>query len=397
MKRIPKALSFLLLCAAVGCGDEASDAAGSGGFGGTGGMGATGGVGATGGLGGSGGSGGTGGQGSLVPEKLSEWALFDDIPNQIPADDVVPFEVTSPLFTDYAIKHRFVHVPEGETIEYSDTERWQSPVGTIYVKTFAFPVDERDPETGEQLIETRLMVHEEEGWRVHTYVYGDDQSDADRLVVGADVEVSWIDSDGQTRTIENYAIPSNGQCRDCHGAAPDTRTLGPSTGMLNRDNDYGDGPVNQIDHLASLGWLDRVPPPVEERMTLIDPLDESSGADIHERARSYFVPNCSHCHAPDGEASEHQLFLDYANMDPATGDPFNWGVCKVPTAAGNGDCIQSFDVVPGDPDMSLMVCRMESENAADFMPPLGRSISHQEGVDLIRAWIADMDPGPCSG
>jgi uncharacterized repeat protein (TIGR03806 family) len=350
-----------------------------------------------GGTGGSAGMGGTGG--TMIPDvrnKLSEWELFIDIPNQIPAPGVVPYDVTSPLFSDYAVKPRFVMVPEGKKFHYSNTERWQSPVGTIYVKTFAYPVDECDAGLGLQLIETRLLVHEESGWKVFTYAYGDDPSDADRIITGANLSVSWTDCNGVVQTIESYHIPSNGECRDCHSPVPDTRTLGPSTGMLNMDNDYGEGSVNQIDYFDSLGWLDTTPPPADERLTYVNPFDPESDADVHERTRSYFDSNCSHCHAPDGEFEEHQLFLDYQSMDPVTGNPFNWGVCKKPTAASREDCTLVYDVVPLAPDSSLLLCRVASTNSIEMMPPLGRSVAHTQGVELINEWILGLDPASCS-
>ena len=34
--------------------------------------------------------------------------------------------------------------------------------------------------------------------------------------------------------VPEYFVPDNGTCTDCHGTPPDGRTLGPSTGMLNR-------------------------------------------------------------------------------------------------------------------------------------------------------------------
>ncbi len=400
MKHIYDVLILLLLCVSVACGDEAAGAGGgNGGAGGTAGVGGSGGAGGAAGVGGSGGAGGDGGSGGAVsgiPNELSAWDLFADIPNQVPAEGVVPYEVTSPLFSDYAEKLRFVSVPDGKTLQYSATERWLSPVGTIYVKTFAYPVDERDPSLGLQLIETRLLVHEESGWKVYTYVYGDDPSDAVRLTTGKNVEVSWINMEGEVQTVEAYRIPSNGECRKCHGTTPDTRTLGPSTGMLNMNNDYGEGPENQIDHLASLGWLDTTPPPADERLTYVDPFDEDSGADVHERTRSYFSSNCSHCHAPDGDAEEHQLFLDYESMDPVTGDPFNWGVCKRPTAAGRAECTLEFDVVPLDPAASLLLCRVVSTDPVEVMPPVGRTVTHTEAAELIRQWIEELDPAPCS-
>jgi hypothetical protein len=241
-----------------------------------------------------------------------------------------------------------------------------------------------------------LLVHEDSGWKVHTYAYGDEQNDAVRITIGKNLSVSWIDINGDTQTVESYRIPSNGECRKCHNPVPRTRTLGPSTGMLNMDNDYGEGPVNQIDYFDSLGWLEPKPPPENARLTYVDPFDTESDADVHERTRSYFDANCSHCHAPDGEAAEHSLFLDYASMDPVTGDPYNWGVCKKPTAASRTECMLKYDVVPLDPDNSLLLCRVKSTDSIEMMPPVGRTVTHTEAVALIDAWIEGLDPSSCS-
>src|SRR6185312_16128430 len=69
---------------------------------------------------------------------LEEWKLFADAPKQEPANGVIPYEVNAPLFSDYAAKHRFIYVPDGKKIGYSDTDTWSFPVGTILVKTFSY-------------------------------------------------------------------------------------------------------------------------------------------------------------------------------------------------------------------------------------------------------------------
>jgi uncharacterized repeat protein (TIGR03806 family) len=401
--------SFLLLLAAVGCGSSSSGTAGTGGSGGTAGFGGAGGEGGSAGSGGTAGGGGEGGEGgeggSTSPKGLlSEWGLFKDIRLQVPEDGVIPFEVTSPLFTDDSIKHRWVTLREGGKIEYSQNERWQSPVGTIYVKTFAYPPKDLsvpNPDTREQLIETRLIIHEADGWKVWVYVYNEDMTDAVLTIGGLTVSVSWTDELGDTYGINNYGVPSNGACRKCHGTTPDTRTLGPSTGMLNTDNTYPEGPSNQIDQLDFLGMLNNAPPPEDAenpRITYVDPVPYNEAcADgdwecTHTAARSWLDSNCAHCHAPDGEVADKLLFLDWASMDPITGDTTSWGVCKIPTSAGNGvECTQRYDIFPGDPDLSLMLCRIESVTAGEMMAPLGRSTVHVLGADVIRQWIAEMD------
>src|SRR5687767_10982997 len=66
-------------------------------------------------------------------ETLDEWHLFSDAATQKPADRVVPYDVVSQLYADRALKHRFLHIPEGEVIRYDGDAKWEFPVGTILV------------------------------------------------------------------------------------------------------------------------------------------------------------------------------------------------------------------------------------------------------------------------
>jgi len=448
-------VSISLLVAAIGCDSSSSGAAGTGGSGGQGGQA---------GMGGDGGSGGDIGQKgnchSSVPELLSEWGVFTDIRNQVPAAGVIPFEVTSPLFTDNALKHRFVTLRKGGKIEYfNDTTRWQSPVGAIYVKTFAYPPNLEDPNTDglEQLIETRIMAHvaaeddrlgcsgADSCWQVHVYVYNEEMTDAVCQSGGATVSIEYTNpvekecSDDQSpceldedcpgfisgatcdhvqESVPEYGVPANGACRRCHGA-DDTRTLGPSTGMLNRGNEYiaGEPVANQIDQLYELEMLAPKPPTDKDlRTTYVEPVlytqPEPEGcqtpACFHEAARSYFDSNCSQCHAPDGEGKGTGLWLDYASMDPVGATPADfrrWGVCRTPTSAGGvkncGDA--KVDILPGDPDNSILLCRINSTTPSEMMAPLGRSLVDENGYDVIRQWITDLPllfpdmPTSCEG
>jgi len=196
-----------------------------------------------------------------------------------------------------------------------------------------------------------------------------------------------------------YDVPTRSECRKCHGAiepvngAQPTRPLGPTTLQLQREVDYGAGPENQIDHLEALGLLRDVTQSPRERSAYVDPMDE--GASLSERARAYLATNCANCHAADGEALDKSLWLDFASTAPDQ-DPYRYGVCKMPTSAGNADCDAVVDIVPGDPDNSLMVCRMELVGKGQ-MPPLGRNLVHRQGIALVRAWIAELDAADCFG
>lgn len=330
---------------------------------------------------------GDAGAGAYPPERLSDWGLFEDPAAQVPAPGVVPYEIISPLFSDYAAKHRFIRIPEGSRIEYTDEGDWGFPTGTVIVKTFGFLHDLREPAAGERLVETRLLVLEEDGkWHPYIYLWNEAMTDAVLTQVGARIGVEWTHTDGEHRTLE-YRVPNAVQCANCHGGRDAPTPIGPRTAQMDRDFDYGDGPVNQIDHLASLGWFSEPPPPASERRRLVDPF---AAGDLDARARSYLDANCAHCHSERGAAGQSGLWLGAEIVEQG-----RLGVCKVPVAAGETGG-RRFDIVPGAPDESVMVFRMESDVPGIKMPELPSLLPHAEGVALVREWIAAMPPQACN-
>ncbi|MCZ7683212.1 MAG: hypothetical protein M5U28_32185 [Sandaracinaceae bacterium] len=155
--------------------------------------------------------------GTYPPERLSAWGLFADGAAQRPVEGVVPYEIISPLFSDYAAKHRFIRIPEGESIGYTAQGDWVFPAGTVLVKTFGFLRDLDDPSAGEHVVETRLLVLEDDGeWHPYVYLWDEDTSDAVLTQVGARVDVAWTHTDGAVRELE-YRVPNAVQCANCHG------------------------------------------------------------------------------------------------------------------------------------------------------------------------------------
>jgi uncharacterized repeat protein (TIGR03806 family) len=324
-----------------------------------------------------------------APDTLDAWHLFANAAKQLPGPRTIPYDVIAPLFSDYAEKKRFLYVPEGAVIGYDARERWQLPEGSILIKTFSYYADVRHPEKGERLLETRLLVFT--GGRVvpHTYVWNDAQTQAERKVAGKRLNASWVTADGQTRE-NGYDVPNTNQCHDCHGKPEVADTLGLVTRQLDRTLDFGDGPENQIDHLAALGLFDVAPEPHAQRERLVDPFGKAS---LSERARSYLDANCAHCHGQGGDTSTSSMWLGWFDTAPDQ-DPTRWGVCKRPTSAAGATCEREVDIVPGQPDQSIYMCRLESDEPKVQMPPLGRNLMHAEGVQLLRAWISLLE-GSC--
>jgi uncharacterized repeat protein (TIGR03806 family) len=310
--------------------------------------------------------------------RLSSWQLFDDIASQTPATGVIPYDLTTPLFSDYTTKERFVRLPAGTTAAWSADDPLGLPVGSVLVKTFSYLHDRRDPSLGRTLLETRVLVHGETGWHGTSYVYGGDTDDAKIAIAGGIIDASWIHDDGSART-NHYVVPNQNQCKLCHAEHDDVVTpVGPKVRNLQPD---------RVQALIDAGALVDAPPS-DQWPRAITAFDPASGT-LEERARAWLDINCGFCHNPRGAARTSGLYLDHAQTDPA-----KFGVCKAPVATGRGSGNLQYDIVPGAPDASIMISRLESTDPEIRMPELGRNLVHAEGVALIREWIASM-PGGC--
>lgn len=316
---------------------------------------------------------------------ISQYNLFKDPAAQIPNDGLVPYDLNTPLFSDYSNKHRFIYVPKGSAAKYDPEHTLDFPVGTCIVKTFGYLNDMRDPSKGEKIIETRLLIHKPEGWVGLPYRWNDDMSDAKLAVAGGREEVSWIHSDGETRSL-NYIIPNMNQCKQCHENKKVLLPIGPKARHLNKDYAYDTGAENQLQHLAKLGYLTGLPADFNDVPRLPNAADPSSGT-LEQRARAYLDINCAHCHNPDGPAYVSGLDLAYNQHELG-----RIGVMKPPVAAGRGSGNFRVGIMPGKPDESILVYRIESTDPGVMMPQLPRQMVHTEGVELIKAWIAGMEP-----
>lgn len=315
--------------------------------------------------------------------KLSEYGFFTGaLAHMQPAEGVLPYELNSPLFSDYALKARFIKLPEGTQMVYDPDEVLDLPVGTAIAKTFYYPEDLRKPDGARRLIETRVLLHEPKGWVALPYVWDEAQTEAVLEVTGATQAVSWIDEAGKARQLD-YRVPNVNQCKGCHLRGKDVVPIGPSARQLNRPFAQGGAVAqNQLAHWAAEGHLAQLP----DMATVPAITDwQDASAALHDRARAYLDINCAHCHRPDGPASTSGMFLQWSERDPT-----RWGVNKAPVAAGRAAGKRRYGIVPGKPQQSILLYRMESEDAGIMMPEIGRKMIHREGVALIKDWIAAM-------
>lgn len=323
-------------------------------------------------------------QAAFIPkDKLSEYGFFTgNLADLKPADGVVPYDLITPLFTDYAQKQRFVYVPKGTQVAYNDSFPLEFPVGSVIIKHFYYPFDERHPEKGRRIMETRVLARGEGGWQAMPYIWNDEQTDAVLEVGGGTREVTWKDIKGKKRTF-TYVIPSTNQCKGCHIRGKKMSPIGPSARQLNSDYGYTEGKANQLQYWQSHGMMAGLPADMGRVPRLANWTDPAESLD--RRARAWLDINCGHCHNPVGPANTSGLLLDIHNQNPTA-----LGVLKTPVAAGRGAGDLRFDIVPGKPDESILIFRVHSADPGIMMPELGRTLIHEESVALLREWISAM-------
>lgn len=318
------------------------------------------------------------------PKKLSAWRLFTGTGSDLkPNRGVIPYDLNTTLFSDYASKHRFVWMPQGQAAKYKPDDTFEFPRGTILVKTFAYP----DAALGgkERRIETRLLVNSNDGWFALPYVWNAAQTDA-ALDMNADaVDVKWKNPAGAGTSI-HYAIPNANECRECHDQNKITGPIGPKARHLNRDIDYPEGRFNQLAYWTRIGYLKGAPDPAQAPRQAV--WDDARSGSLESRARAYLDVNCAHCHSPSGAAGNTGLYL--SDLDT---NPVHIGFCKTPVATGKASADMLFDAVSGHPEVSILVHRMASDEPKIMMPEIGRTIAHKEGVELIREWLASLKGG----
>jgi len=306
---------------------------------------------------------------------LRDTGLYADWDSKGIGPEKIRFSPQYPLWTDGAIKTRWMELPPGTFIDASDPDAWQFPVGTRFWKEFAFG----------RRAETRFIEHTAEGWKYATYAWSDDESAAD-LAPERGIARSVVIRDGV-----RHGIPSRSDCKSCHEGSP-ARILGFSTLQLSTDRD------------PNAPHAEALPPDAVTLRTLVDrglvrglPAHLAGGspriaatAPVARAALGYLHGNCSYCHTLSGELASLKFSLLYP-----VAESFEHPPAQETTVGQISKFVPSIWEAPGErvragePDRSVLALRMASRNPVAQMPPLGSRIVDEEGVALIRKWIAE--------
>jgi uncharacterized repeat protein (TIGR03806 family) len=306
-------------------------------------------------------------QAGELPALLSQTGCADPDDPTRPTAGMIPYDVNAPLWSDGADKERYLAIPDGTTITIGQDGDWELPIGAVAVKTFS---------VGGKRVETRLfMRHDDGGWGGYTYEWNDAGTDATLLPAG------------KRRLLDGaraWAYPSRTQCIECHSSAAGG-TIGFETAQLNRDAVYP-STNRRSNQLATLDHIGVFAAPLASPPAELPRLADPDGRDpVEARARSYLHANCSHCHRPMG-GGQGTMDLRFALPLPDT------VTCNADATQGAVGTATKL-VTPGAPDTSILSLRMHATDAKR-MPPVGVSVTDEQGTDVIDGWIRSLTACP---
>ncbi|HEY3855972.1 MAG TPA: chitobiase/beta-hexosaminidase C-terminal domain-containing protein [Verrucomicrobiae bacterium] len=326
-----------------------------------------------------------------IPTLLSQAGVFNDTPNMIPVGSLIPYVPNTPLWSDSALKTRYMSVPNSgglntpnQQIGFALTGGWTFPSGTVFVKTFELQTNLADTNSIRRL-ETRLLVRDTNGvvYGV-TYKWNPDNSDAVLLSNSLTEAVTIIGA--ASNYVQNWYYPSPADCLTCHTPL-ESYVLGVNTRQLNGKQTYpATGTTdNQLRALNRIGMF--YPAFDEASISNFAQLASLTNinAPLAQRARSYLDANCAQCHQPGGTG----ITFDARYDTPLT----NQNIINAAAAFSLGYDNAKI-VSPSDVWRSVLYARMNTLNPTTKMPPLARNTIDANAIAVMAAWINSLGGTP---
>ncbi len=310
-----------------------------------------------------------------VRAKISQQGLYADIATYAISPAAIEYKPVYELWSDGAVKRRWIVLPDGEQINTSVMDHWIFPVGTKLFKEFAAPDG--------KLLETRIVEVKPDGmFFIATFVWLADQSDA------------ILNNNGVEDVLgTEHNVPNKTRCLTCHNGEPG-KVLGFSAYQLSKD-----GAAPTLRSLAAAGKL-TTPPPADTDYRV-----PGAGTPA-QAALGYLHANCGNCHNPAGTA--HIDSCDAVSMPgqlvdcmllrlsvtEANGfDPLQTGMAQ--SLIGRTTHSNSFPgfsrLTPADVEDSAIYVRPNQRGgAAQMPPPYASEKVDTTGVAAIAAWINSL-------
>jgi len=222
-----------------------------------------------------------------------------------------------------------------------------------------------------------LLIKKADEWIFANYIWNEDQTEASFDLIGGYVDVEWL-LDGETKNV-NYRIPSESECFTCHKSNAVHIPISPKPQNLDLDFTYEEGTKNQLQKWIEMGYLTNSLPTTID--AVVDWTDESQT--LNSRMRAYVDINCAHCHIEEGHCNYRPVRFAYKE----SGTDINMGVCVDPETVidPNTKIVEPLNI-----DTSVLYFRLNTTAEEYRMPLMGRTLIHQEAVELVEQWINSL-------
>lgn len=325
------------------------------------------------------------------PASLQDTGLFPALPDLAQHHARAHLFAPSPaLWSDGLAKERLVVLPEGTTIDNSDSVKWKFPEGTLMVKTF---FDDGGPSQARRAIETRFIrrgpdpVDPFAQWEFAVYQWNAENTDAtlvsfDDPMMSTPVQVV-VDrmENGQPLRLNDgmpftHDIPSKQNCQGCHNRNAKT-TEADVIGFdeLRLNSKLPGAEKTQLEALVELKVLSTMPA-APKSIVEADP--------VLLRVKAWVHGNCVHCH----NGAEGMLDLHPDVFVQETVDQASEGAGITPPSA------DWKRVVPKQPELSILFVQARRSPLPDgpsvqmrAMPPIGVAIADDDALADLAAWI----------
>ena len=284
---------------------------------------------------------------------LSQQGVYGDFGTRLIPSDAVTYTPRWELWTDGAVKRRWILLPPGAQIDNTNQDHWKFPIGTRLVKEFV-----RDG----KFVETRIIEILAGGPSLRTYVWNTAQTEAVLTIDGA------VDVAGTP-----HNVPTAHECMKCHQSE--------SGGALGIQ-------AVQMSAATITAWSNAN----RFVVSISNPTFGPTGSATEVGALGYLHANCGHCHNPGGyaaSANNMTLRLDAAPK-MATSEPGYLTTVNV-TVQGNG-AGAGKRIDPMNPNNSAIVRRMSVRGNYDQMPLIGSEVVHAAGVSTVTSWVNSIAP-----
>lgn len=310
----------------------------------------------------------------VAPRLLSETGLYPGDGTRVVDVRNRPFAPQYPLWSDGAGKRRWVQLPAGSTIDVTNVDHWNFPVGTRFWKEFEF--DGRK-------VETRFLWKvSNTNWVFASYAWNTEQTDATLVPASGLADAAPIAPGKQ------HSIPSVTECRSCHDSSR-TEILGFNALQLSDDRDpnalHAEALTRDMVTLRTLVDESLISP----RRTKLKAAPPRINAATPEAraALGYLSTNCGSCHNRESSIASLGLLLKHeltrSECTPAlattVGRRGHWLVPANPD--------ESRVINPGKPELSALIQRVRSRRPTSQMPPIGTVVQDRAAVDLLTAWV----------